>query len=378
MKIALNALQVRGAKSGVGHYIACLLEALLEIDSTNTYLIFASPYNYFNYQFCSPRYQLDIWGSRSKSKTVRLLYEYAFLPCSVRKRNVDLFHGPSNLLPLRKVAPYVLTIHDMSYFVDPKRYTRGKVMYWHAVTYRSARLADYIITDSMYSKQDIVKYLDYPSDRIRVIPMAAHRRFRPIRDRAALEGFRSRYRMTHPYILCVGTLEPGKNLARVVRAFARLRREGAGDYHLLLVGDKGWLYHDIFAEVRRLGLQEQVHAPGHIPDDDLPLVYNCAELFVFPSLNEGFGLPVLEAMACGVPVVTSNCSALPEVAGDAACLVDPYDEAAIAKGMESVLADVSKREELVQRGLKRSTVFSWQRTARETLEVYEAVAQECP
>ncbi len=378
MKIALNALQVRGAKSGVGQHIACLLEALLEIDSTNSYLVFASHYNYFNYQFSSPRYQLEIWGSRSKSKTVRLLYEYAFLPCAVRKSKVDLFHGPSNLLPLRKVAPYVLTIHDMSYFVDPKRYTRTKVMYWHAVTYRSARLADFIITVSAYSKQDILKYLDYPSDRIRVIPNAAHRRFRPIRDRVALEEFRNRYRVTHPYILSVGTLEPGKNLVRVVRAFARLRREGAGDYHLLLVGDIGWLYHEIFAEVRRLGLKEQVRALGHIPDDDLPLAYNCAELLVFPSLNEGFGLPVLEAMACGVPVVTSNCSALPEVAGDAACLVDPYDEAAIARGMESVLGDVSKREDLVQRGLKRSTVFSWKRTARETLEVYEAIAQECP
>lgn len=375
MKIALNALQVRGAKSGVGHYIACLLEALLEIDPTHRYLVLANPYNYFNYQFRSPNYQLEVWGSRARAKTLRLLYEYAFLPSALKRRKVDLFHGPSNLLPLRKVAPYVLTIHDMSYFVDPKRYTRMKVRYWHAVTFRSARLADCIITDSAYSKHDIVKYLDYPSEKIRVIPMAAHRRFRPIRNQEALEEFRNRYGLTHPYILSVGTLEPGKNLVRVVRAFARLRSKGAGDFHLLLVGDKGWLYHDIFAEVQRCGLQEQVRALGHIPDDDLPLAYNCAELFVFPSLNEGFGLPILEAMACGVPVVTSDCSALPEVAGDAACLVDPYDEAAIAEGMESVLADESKRKGLIERGLSRSAMFSWERTARETLEVYQVVAQ---
>jgi glycosyltransferase involved in cell wall biosynthesis len=376
MKIALNALQVRGAKSGVGHYIACLLEALLDVDTTNAYLTFASPYNYFNYQFQSPRYQLEIWGSRSKRKTIRLLYEYAFLPRAVRKHNVDLFHGPSNLLPLRKVVPYVLTIHDMSYFVDPRRYTRTKVMYWHAVSRRSAKLADYIITDSDYSKQDIIRYLDYPSDRIRVIAMAAHPRFRPILNHVALEEFRARYGLEGPYALCVGTLEPGKNLFRVVRAFAQLRNQGAHEYHLVLVGDKGWLYQDIFAEVRQLGLEKEVHALGHIPDDDLPLAYNCAELFVFPSLNEGFGLPVLEAMACGVPVVTSNCSALPEVAGDAACLVDPYDERAIAQAMQSVLSDTGKREELIQKGLRRSAMFSWERTARETLEVYEAVAQE--
>jgi glycosyltransferase involved in cell wall biosynthesis len=377
VKIGINALQVRGAKSGVGQYIACLVQALLEIDRQNGYVLLANQFNRQNYNFQSPNYRLKLWGSRSNRKSLRLLYEHAFLPAEIRREQFDLFHGPSNFLPLRKVCPYVVTIHDMSYFgsLSKSRYTSTKVLYWRLMTRRTVALADMIITSSAYSKQDIVRYVRYPEEKIRVIHLAAHPVFRRIADALVLAEFRKRFALPERYVLFVGTLEPGKNVVRLVRAFARLRRS-ITESQLILVGDRGWLYDDVFRTVKEQNLEGIVRYVGHVSDEDLCLFYNAASVVALPSLNEGFGLPVVEAMSCGTPIVVSNVSSLPEVAGDAALQVDPFDEEGLARALERAMCDGDLRQVLIEKGYRRAQEFSCEKTARGVLEVYHAVARQ--
>ncbi|MCX7765755.1 MAG: glycosyltransferase family 4 protein, partial [Candidatus Sumerlaeia bacterium] len=315
----------------------------------------------------------------AKNKSLRLLYEYAFLPTQLKKDQLALFHAPSNLLPLRKVCPYIVTIHDMSYFVNGKRYPRGKLLYWQIVTKRTLRLADLIITVSNYSKQDILRFFDYPAEKIIPIYEAPHSIFRRIEDEKALENFLQKYRLSgKEIILNVGTLEPGKNQKTLIFAFDKLIKkvESAGAHrtdstlHLVIAGDKGWLYKDIFQTIEKLKLNDRVLITGHISDVDLLHFYNCARMLVFPSINEGFGLPVLEAMACGTPVIASNTSALPEIAGNAALFVEPYDVDKMTARMEQLLYDDNLRTELIRRGLEQVKKFSWHTTATQTLAVY--------
>lgn len=376
MRIGINSLQVRGAKSGVGQYIYCLLGEMIPLDPDIEFINYLSVHNLQNYDFSFSNYKATVWGSRHRSKTIRLLYEYAFLPHQIRHDALDLFHAPSNLLPLRKVCPYVVTIHDMSYFVDPRRYTRSKALYWQTITRRTIKLADCIITDSEYSKQDILRYFSFPEDRIIVIPIAAHSLFRPLGDDLLLESFLHKYKLKNKaYILNVGTLEPGKNQSRLIRAFHLLRQRLRKDISLVIVGDKGWLYEPVFQTVEKLGLRDHVIFTGHVSDDDLVSLYNTALMLVFPALNEGFGLPVLEAMACGLPVIASSTTAIPEIAGDAALLVDPQDTDAIADAMRSVLTNVALRDSLIRKGLQRAKKFTWRKTAQKTLEVYRSVLE---
>jgi glycosyltransferase involved in cell wall biosynthesis len=378
VKIGINALQVRGAKSGVGQYIACFVQALLQVDRENEYVLFANEFNRHNYEFRARNYQLRTWGSRSKRKPVRLVYEHAFLPSEIKREQFDLFHGPSNFLPLWKVCPYIVTMQDMSYFgsVSKRRYTRSKVLYWRLMTKRTVAVADMIIASSAYSKQDILRYVRYPEEKVRVIWLAAHPVFRRVEDAKRIEDFRQRFELPERYVLFVGTLEPGKNIVRLVRAFERLRRT-VSDCQLILVGDRGWLYDDIFATIEERKLGGVVRYVGHVSDEDLCLFYNAASVVALPSLNEGFGLPVVEAMNCGTPIVVSNLSSLPEVAGDAALQVDPLDEEGLARALERAICDSTLREALIQKGYERAKEFSWEKTARAILEVYQRVVEDC-
>ena len=207
-------------------------------------------------------------------------------------------------------------------------------------------------------------------------PHGCEARFNPARDAASIDAAAARYGLPKRYVLAVGTLEPRKNLTTLLRAFARLREGSAVDpaVGLVIAGARGWLDDPIFEAVQSLGLERAVNFPGFVDDDDLPALYQGAELFVFPSLHEGFGLPLLEAMACGVPVVASNASALPEVAGGAALLVDPHDAEALAQAIARVLGDEALRARLRDAGVARAAQFSWQTAARRTLDAYASLA----
>jgi glycosyltransferase involved in cell wall biosynthesis len=291
---------------------------------------------------------------------------------AARQKNLALIHDPTASAPLLLArTPRVVTIHDAIPYIYPETSTAlDRLIYRFWLPWIVRRL-DAIITVSQQSKDDIVRYLPVDPQRVVVIPLAAGARYQPA-PRAQIERVLDRYRIPAPYILYVGSIEARKNLARLLEAYARLRR-WSPQWRLVVVGARKWKFSPVFDTVRRLGLEPHVQFTGYVADDDLPALYSGADLFVFPSVYEGFGLPVLEAMACGTPVVTSNSSSLPEVAGDAALLVDPLDVEAIASGMRAVLSDHALRAELRRRGLDRARQFTWERTASDTIAVYERV-----
>jgi glycosyltransferase involved in cell wall biosynthesis len=264
-------------------------------------------------------------------------------------------------------------LHDVTFFLVPERYPLTRRLYFQGVTRASARLADALITPSEAVKGDVVRILHVPPERVTAVPEAAAPAYAPVDAPDALDRVRRKYRLPERYILSVGSLEPGKNRRRLIAACARLRERGI-EHHLVISGQRAWRYEGELDVVQQLGLGDRVHVLGFVDEADMAALYSAAELLAFPSLYEGFGLPVLEAMACGTPVITSNVSALPEVAGDAALLVDPADVSALAESMERALTDQALRDDLRTRGLERARQFSWERAARETLAVYEKAA----
>lgn len=292
---------------------------------------------------------------------------------AVRKLKLDLVHDPTGIMPLFFTpAARIVTIHDAFPLVYPGTSTALEKLiyrYWLPIVLRRT---DAVITDSKQSKCDILQYLPISEKKVTVILIAKNSSYHPMAAneiRAALQ----RHAIHFPYILYVGSLEPRKNLIRLLHAYSRLRRWSTR-WRLVIVGAKNfWKSTPVVETVRSLYLEEWVHFTGFVDEQDLPALYNGADLFVFPSLYEGFGLPPLEAMACGTPVVTSNVSSLPEVTGDAALLVDPYNVDEICEAMKSILSDADLAAGLRQKGLQRAGQFTWERMARETLAVYREV-----
>ncbi|HEY8478157.1 MAG TPA: glycosyltransferase family 1 protein [Chloroflexota bacterium] len=292
---------------------------------------------------------------------------------AVRRHRLALVHDPTGVAPLLLVrgARRVATVHDVIPYVLPETSTtldRWVYRYWLP---RVVRALDAVITVSRHSKADIQRFLRVDPARVHVVPEGVHPRYRPVAREAALATL-ARYGIRAPYILFVGSVEERKNLPRLLEAYAALRAWSTR-WTLVVVGARQWRSSPAFETVRRLGLGPHVRFTGFVPEDDLPALYAGADLFVFPSLYEGFGLPVLEAMACGTPVVASNAASLPEVAGDAALLVDPRAVDALGAAMRRVLTDEGLARALRARGLERARAFTWDRAARLTLAVYQEV-----
>jgi glycosyltransferase involved in cell wall biosynthesis len=304
---------------------------------------------------------------------VRAVWMQAILPGTLRRVKPDLCHFTNYLAPLQTPCPYVVTMYDMSVFLTPRMHNIKKQVLDRTLIPTVARNAGAILTISQSARKDILRCLGVPEDKVHVVMGAASPRFKPVTDPNRLAGVRARYGLRDPYILYVGTIEPRKNLPRLVRAFARLKAEGV-PHKLAIVGQDGWGVDSLHAGIARLGLEREVIFTGYVPADDLPSLYSGAEAMAFPSVYEGFGLPVIEAMACGAPVVTSHSSSLAEVAGDAAVLADPLSVDSIAKGLYRIVSEPGLREEMSRRGLCRASQFTWEATARATLDVYSAVA----
>ncbi len=280
----------------------------------------------------------------------------------------ELFHATEHLLlPLRGV-PTVLTVHDLIFRRYPSHHKPLNRWYLNATMPLFCRRATHIIAVSQQSKRDVIEAYGIASDKITVIYEAADPRFGP-QPPEIVAAVRQRYGLPERYLLFVGTIEPRKNLGRVLAVFERLRAEGLTDA-LVIVGKRGWLYDDFFARLEGSPAKDAVIFPGFVPDADLPAVYAGAQVMAFPSEFEGFGLPVLEAMACGTPVVCSATSSLPEVAGEAAILVDPLDTDALTAALQCVLREPALAADLRARGLTQAASFSWDRAAEETLAVY--------
>lgn len=310
---------------------------------------------------------------RTDSPWRRIAWEQTRL--AMLSRGLALLHGLAFALPLACACPAVVTVHDLSFFRYPQAFRRPQRAYLRWITRAAVRTAARVIAVSESTRRDVIALCGASAERVVVVPNGVTGEFCPA-DAAETAAFRRRKGLPERFILFVGTLEPRKNLERLIEAYARLigRRSAANAAPaLVIVGGRGWFYETIFARVARLGLTDRVLFPGFVPADELPWWYRAAELFVYPSLFEGFGLPVLEAMACGAPTITSNVSALPEVAGDAALMVAPDDTEVLVEAMARVLGEPALAAQLRAAGLRQAARFSWLRTARETAAVYRAV-----
>lgn len=311
--------------------------------------------------------------------TTRILWTNLYLPGALRQQQTDVYHGVCNFeLPVRKVCRYVVTIHDLVPLFFPHSVPWKHRLFFHLFMKRAAHTADKIITDSEHSKADIVRHLGVSAEKIRVIYLGYTPRQLDVQDVTKQQAVFKRYHLSQPYLLFVGVIEPKKNLTRVVTAFAQLKQMPGINPALTFViaGGKGWFYDNLERTVRDLHLEQQVLFPGFIAEEDLPYMYAGAEAFVFPSIYEGFGLPVIEAMSYGVPVVTSNVSSLPEIAGNAGILVSPERPEAIRDGLAEVLLAPQKKEQMRQAGRRQAQRFSWTHTADETFQVYQDVYQK--
>ncbi len=366
LHVGLNAHLLSLARTyrsaGINGYIYNLLVHLARNEDENRYTVYLGERRF---PAAPP---LDIRLSRlpTVKPPVRILWEQIVQPVALRRDGVDLLHALAFVAPLCSPCPSVITIYDLSFLRLPEGFKRLNHLYLSYFTRRSARQARRIIAISESTKRDVVRLLGVPGDRVDVVYCGVDARFRPL-DEAQVAAFRRRRGLPERMILFLGTLEPRKNVGRLIEAYARMGDERIG---LVIAGAKGWLYEEIFAQVEALGLSNRVLFPGYVPEEEKVLWYNAAELFVFPSLYEGFGLPPLEAMACGTPVITSNVSSLPEVVGAAGLTVDPQDVQALAAAMRRVLGDAELRRAMSEQGQQRARRFSWGRTARETVEVY--------
>src|SRR5216683_833288 len=307
-------------------------------------------------------------GSRTTSPPVRIAWEQAVLPrqLAALKPRPDLLHGMAYALPVGWAGPGVVTIYDLSFLRFPKAFNLTNRIYLTATTRATARRARRVLTISEHARRDIVRLLSVPEQRVDVTYPAAEERYRLL-PALEVEAFRVARGLPKSFVFAVGTLEPRKNLVGLLHAYARLRSPRAPLY---VAGGTGWRFSPIFDTVQQLGLQDDVHFLGFVPEDELPLWYNAARLFAFPSLYEGFGLPVLEAMACGTPVVTSTAASLPEVAGHAAVLVSPGDSDQLAREMERVLNDPQLQTEMRAAGRIQASRFSWRAMTDQTVASY--------
>ncbi len=308
------------------------------------------------------------------------LWTHVRLSGEVVKRPPDVLFVPSHVLPLFHPRRSVVTVHDLGYRTFPEAHKAFDRAYLDLSTRFDARSAAQVLADSQATKDDLVRFTGVAANKVTVVHLGRDETLAPVEDPQRLDDVQRRLGIWRPgeaqipYIAYIGTLQPRKNLVRLVDAFA-LVRQRRPDLRLVLAGQRGWLADPIFQRVEALGLQDAVHFPGFVADADLPALFSGALCFAFPSLHEGFGIPVLEAQACGAPVLAANTSSLPEVAGDGALLVDPLDTDAIAGGLLRLAEDETLRSRLRAAGFANLRRFSWQRCAEETLAVLEAVGE---
>ena len=373
MRIAIDAHSVGTKLGGNESYASNLIEALAQIDSINDYTLYVTTTE-----------ASDRFSHRWPNFNVRLTLPHTpliriplTLSAELRKHPVDVLHVQFTAPPFAP-CPVVVSIHDLSFEHLPQTFNRRSRTQLRLTVRRSARRAARILALSEYARRDIMETYGIDGDRIEAVPLAAPAHFGPIVDERELQRVRHTYGIDDKYILSVGSIQPRKNLARLIRAYASWREKHRGGRHpkLVLVGKSAWLYDETLRALQESGIQDSVVLTGYVPETDLPALYSGAVCFVYPSYFEGFGLPPLEAMQCGTPVIVGNRTSLPEVVGDAGISVDPFDVDELALAIERVIADQELHRQLRTKGLDRARLFSWQETARRTLNVYNQVVQK--
>ncbi len=377
MHIAINAHLLAHTRNfrraGVSNYTERLLLHLAQVDQTNRYTIFTTRGLSTRSLVLPANFRIRSSLLPTINPRVRIPWEQFIAPALLRMIGADAYHGVLNVMPLASPVPCVVTIHDLSPFLFPQTFRRINRIYTRWAIRVACRNAAQLLAVSEFTKQEIVRWLHVPPERITVTYNGVDQRFTPP-DPAALAAFRQRAGLPERFILFVGTLEPRKNLPTLIEAYARIAKET--DAPLIIGGGKGWLYNEIFAKAEQLNLGDRVRFTGFIDDADLPLWYAAATVFTLPSLYEGFGIPLIEAMACGTPVVTTSSSSLPEVVGDAGLIVPPTDVDQLGAALLQLLRDANLHAELRERGLVRAQQFSWQTMAEKTRRVYENIGAQ--
>jgi glycosyltransferase involved in cell wall biosynthesis len=372
MRVGIDYTAAVRQQAGIGRYTRGLIAALAELDHETRYVLFSAGRD------PSGRAWPANFRWRALPLTDRhlsLLWQRLRVPLPVEAftGRLDLFHSPDFVLPPVARARTVLTVHDLSFMRYPECSSKPLLDYLMRSVPPAVRRADAILADSESTRRDLVELLQVEPERITVVYPGVEPHFCPGGDDAAVPATLARYGIRRPYLLGVGTLQPRKNFCLLIRAYHALRQQRRIPHQLVIAGGRGWLFDEIHDTIRTLYLEEQVQLTGFVADGDLPALYRGADVFAFPSLYEGFGIPVLEAMACGTPVVTSTASSLPEAAGEAALLVDPNDVDALTEALWRVIEDSALRNALCARGFEQVKRFSWAESARRLQAVYYAV-----
>lgn len=356
MRIGIDIQTTLGEKTGFGFYVSNLVKHLKDIDNSNKYLLF------------KPETEEDF------SAPQRFIWDQVKFPKLAKKNKVDILHQPCFSAPIfHDGMKIVVTIHDLiaiRFGKDIPFYSRQYFGRWMPFSYR---YADEIIAVSEYTKKDIIKLLNIPDKKITVIPLAVDDCFKEIHDKEVINAVKNKYHITGNYLLHLGTINPRKNLEFLIEVFSALEDN---NLKLVITGKKGWYYEGLFDLVKKLGLEDRVIFTGYIDDEDKPALYNGASIFLFPSIYEGFGLPPLEAMACGTPVICSNTSSIPEVVGSAGILISPTDKLCWVREIKKVLEDKQIYNALSKKALIQATKFSWDRCAKQTIQIYEKLYHE--
>lgn len=367
MRIGIDGRYIQDHFPGIGRYTYNLVQALTKAAPEDSFVLLHNP------KLVNTRYDLGTLQSPNleivaiEVPTFSLAEQWR-LPSIVRGLRLDLFHSPYYLKPYLLPCPSVVTIYDLIPRLYPEYVSSGARVIFEMAIRLAIVTSRLVISVSQSAKEDLVRLLGVPPSKVWVTPLGVDRRFCPVNEKA-ISNLRQKHDLPEGYILYLGTNKPHKNLARLVEAFAEVKTE----QKLVLAGKEDPRYSEAHEVTKQLGLQDRVVFLGQVSEDDLPALYSGAALFVFPSLCEGFGLPLLEAMACGVPVISSSTSSLPEIAGQAAVMVAPLDLSQLARALERVLGDSNLRASMREEGLKQAAQFSWERTAVETLAVYRQV-----
>jgi glycosyltransferase involved in cell wall biosynthesis len=377
MRIGIDATALPPRPVGAGNYIIELIRSLERLEVAHEFVVFAQPHGRELIGIAArPGFEWAMIPERSPAH--RLVWEQAAFPRLVARARLDLLHSLHYTRPMRLPCASVVTFHDMTFFLFPQLHTLSKRLYFPQAIRLSARKANALIADSESTRRDAIRLLRISPEKIYTVPLGVSPAFHPVLDAHRLEIVRQRYSLPEHFILYVGLVEPRKNLPMLLRAYQRLQEQlrlhvSPELIPLVIVGRFGWRIEQVFELVETLAIKENVHFSGYIPAEDLPIVYNLADVFVYPSLYEGFGLPPLEAMACGTPVITTAVSSMPEHVGEAGILIPPQDERALFQALLAILQDPDLRRQLSEKGPARAANYSWNRTALETMNVYRRV-----
>lgn len=365
MSVTIDYTSAVRQRAGIGRYTRSLIHALARIDQQTAYTLFTPHDARYVHDAALFPSNFRLAHAPLDERVMVTLWQRLRVPLPIELMTgaSNVFYSPDFVLPPTRAHKKILTVHDLSFKRVPETAVPNLKWYLEGAVTRAVARADLIFADSDATRTDLIELFNVAPARVQTLYSGCEDIFRPVEDARKFARARETYKLTKPFILSVGTLEPRKNLTRLIEAFARLPQRA--DFELLIAGGRGWLYDEILQAPVQFGVEDCVRFLGFVPDADLPAVYSLATLFVYPSLYEGFGLPVLEAMACGAAVITSNVSSLPEVAGDAAVLINPRATDELADTLEKLLDDNAQRAQMKQQSLAQAQKFSWDASARQ-------------